>query len=148
VPQRRGQAEVKAANGTPQGFGAAPDGGREVAVPARPLTEIVQTQGVAPGQVALVWSDTQGFEREVIESGEALWPAGVPLFVELWPQGLRAHGGVEAFTAAVARYFKQVVPRADLAAHGAQASARPVGELPQILEALKAGKHTDALLLP
>ena len=34
--------------------------------------------------VALVWSDTQRCEGDVIESGASLVEAGVPFFVELW----------------------------------------------------------------
>ena len=52
-------------------------------------------------EVALVCSDTQGFETQIVASGSSLWAAGTPLWVEVWPQGLACHGGVQQFLVAV-----------------------------------------------
>ena len=56
-----------------------------VDVPTMPLAELLGAHDVAPPRVAFVWSDTQGCEAEVIESGLPLWTAGVPLFVGARP---------------------------------------------------------------
>ena len=58
--------------------------------------EVLSAEGVAPDDVAIVWSDTQGSELATIETGDALWTAGVPLFSEFWVDGLDAHGGIDA----------------------------------------------------
>jgi FkbM family methyltransferase len=119
---------------------------RRVLVPSLPLEAAVAAQGLSPGELALVWSDTQGYERQVVESGRPLWAAGVPLFVELWPRGLAAHGGVDAFAAAVRGSFARFILRDEPRAGRAAAASRPVDELPGVLSGLQG--HTDALLLP
>lgn len=121
--------------------------GARVRVPALPLDELAAEHGLAPADVALVWSDTQGHERQVIESGKALWAAGAPLFVELWPKGLAAQGGVDAFAAAARSHFARYVLRDDLLARANEAPAHPIESLPKVLADL-GDAHTDALLLP
>jgi FkbM family methyltransferase len=79
-----------------------------VEVMGGPLGALLEEHGVAPADVALVWSDVQGAELEVITTAAALWDVGVPLFVEVWPDGLDAHGGVAEFLAEVARVFTSV----------------------------------------
>lgn len=141
----RGKCEVLAPGST-QGFGRRGPKTRVIEVPATPLDRLVAQEGLGPADVAFVWSDTQGFEREVVASGHGLWAAGVPLYVELWPDGLRAHGGVEPFVAEIVRAFDRLVLRDDLVASGADARIRPVAELPALLAALE--RDTDALFLP
>jgi FkbM family methyltransferase len=53
----------------------------EVKVPAVPLVDLLQD--LTPADVAWVWCDTDGSERNVIESGAALWEDGVPLYAEM-----------------------------------------------------------------
>lgn len=141
-----GMGEVKA-EGTRQGYGERGEDSGLVRVPAITLDELVQVHKVAPEDVAFVWSDTQGYERQMIESGASLWAAGVPVFVELWRNGLQVHGGVDAFVATASRHFSSLVPRADLTKRGAAATLRPISELEGLIEATGDG-HTDALLVP
>ncbi len=140
-----GMSEVKTPGGV-QGFGEVGSGSAVVRVPARPLDEILQSEDVDPASVCFVWSDTQGHERQVVESGSALWKAGVPLFVEVWKQGLAAHGGVDAFLEVAARHFSELVTRRELLESGADARPRPISELGAIVAGLRG--HTDALFLP
>jgi len=140
-------ARSEAVTGGAQGFGAGSSGGARVQVPAIPLDELVAEQGIAPSEVALVWSDTQGHEQQVIESGKALWAAGAPLFVELWPPGLSAHGGVDAFVATARSHFAGYVLRDDLLASGDATQVRDMASLPVTLAELR-DEHTDALFLP
>jgi len=140
-------ARSEAVTGGVQGFGAARAVGARVRVPAIPLDELVAEQGIAPAEVALVWSDTQGHEQQVIASGKALWAAGAPLFVELWPPGLAAHGGVDAFAATARSHFAGYVLRDDLLARGSDAPVRSMESLPATLAALR-DAHTDALFVP
>lgn len=141
-----GMSEVKA-EGTRQGYGERAEGHALVRVPTVSLDELIRLHKVEPDEVAFVWSDTQGYERQVIESGASLWGAGTPLFVELWRDGLRVHGGVSEFVATVARHFTGMIPRRDLLARGAGATTRPVSELTELIESLER-RHTDTLLLP
>jgi FkbM family methyltransferase len=141
-PAKDGQCEV-GSEGAVRRLGAA---AASVEVPARPLDALVAALGVAPPEVAFVWSDTQGFETDVLLSGSALWAAGVPLFVEVWPEGLDAHRGVAAFCAAARGAFRAFVPAVDLEAGGAAAEARPVAEFETWVRSLP--KQTDALLVP
>jgi FkbM family methyltransferase len=117
-----------------------------VEVPARPLDDLLAAHGVAPSAVAYAWSDTQGFETEVLRSGTSLWRAGVPAFVEAWPDGLEAHGGVAAFVTAAETSFARFVTSRDLVSAGAEAPERPVGDLGPFLRALD--RQTDVLLVP
>ncbi len=115
-------------------------------VPSLSLDEALQSRGIASQDVAFVWSDTQGYERQVIESGTSLWSARVPLYLELWPDGLRVHGGVESFIETVQMYFGTLILRNDLIALGTSAPRRPISELSSVIDAL-GHRHTDALLI-
>ena len=140
-----GMSEVKTADGV-QGFGDVGAENALVRVPVRPLDDILRAEGVDPASVCFVWSDTQGHERQVVESGSALWKAGVPLFVEVWKQGLAAHGGVDAFLDVAARHFSELVTKRELLEAGPDARPRPISELGAIVAGLRG--HTDALFLP
>lgn len=113
------------------------------------LDSLVGSVGFRPEDVALVWSDTQGFESHVIASGTALWQGGTPLWVELWPRGLACHGGVTHFLDLCRQHFRTMVPAADFAGPGAaSARPRPVAELEPLLAGLQNADFTDVLLLP
>ncbi len=66
-------------------------------VKAVPLDYLLDSLGVEADKVALVVSDTQGFESHVVRSGKRLWAAHTPLWVEVWPKGLDCHGGTADF---------------------------------------------------
>lgn len=53
-------------------------------VRAAPLSTLLEEADLRTEEIALVWSDCEGSEADVIESGHALWAAGVPLLAELW----------------------------------------------------------------
>src|SRR5262249_29934198 len=124
----------------------------EVKVPASSLDTIVAEEGFRPEDVAFVWSDTQGYETQVLESGEKVLGAGTPAWVELWPSGLDAHGGVERFIDVCRRHFRQFVPSNDLA--DGRPALRDIGELPKLVDSInqidRATKmdFTDVMLLP
>ncbi|MBX3734064.1 MAG: FkbM family methyltransferase [Verrucomicrobiae bacterium] len=107
------------------------------------LDGLLASVGVPPHDVALVISDTQGFESQVVASGTALWQCGVPLWVELWPKGLACHGGVEAFLDLCGHQFRSVVPET-----GIGRPPEPVQHLRTLVERLRDAEFTDALLIP
>ncbi|MCZ7646419.1 MAG: FkbM family methyltransferase [Planctomycetota bacterium] len=146
IHPKSGRSEVKAAGGR-QGFGDASEASGFVEVPAETLDAVVAAHGFRPEQVAFVWCDTQGFEREVLQSATEILKAGAPFFMEFWPRGLEAHGGVAAFLACVQERFASFVSTEDLIREGTQAMPRPVSGLESFAQAF-GERQTDLLLLP
>ncbi len=97
-------AEVARQDRAPSFAGLHPVRGT-VEVPAMGLDELVDAQGISPERVAFVWSNTQGCEAEVIESGRSLWAAGVPLFAEFDPKVWGGSNGAATLLAAAAARF-------------------------------------------
>jgi FkbM family methyltransferase len=116
-----------------------------VEVPACGLADLLDTHGIATERVAFVWSDTQGSEAEVIESGGRLWAAGVPLFAEFDPRTWGRDGGPALVSAATA-HFGEFAPVESLFGDET-ARPRPIAELAAFCRALSPDGG-DVLLLP
>lgn len=118
-------------------------------VTLEPLDRVLERHAVDPGDVAFAWSDAQGCEADVIASGRSLWAAGVPLYAELWPQGLEQQASVAEFLALAGRHFRSFIEAQALAA--GRLERRPVGELADLIESSgwrsDPDWHTDVLLL-
>lgn len=115
-----------------------------IAVPTVPLDDLLKSRQIGPDQVALVWSDTQGFESQVIESAPALWANGTPLWVEVWPRGLECHGGTDRFVELCRQYFTSFCSAKDIAL-----PPKPVAGLESLVAELKRNdQYTDVLLIP
>jgi FkbM family methyltransferase len=153
VSRDSGQSEVRTATGRQgQGFLCRHQHPEVVQVECMPLDELVPNIGLAPPDIALVWSDTQGFETDVIESGTSLWKAGVPLWVEVWPDGLDAHGGADRFAASCKKFFREVVLEEQFT-RTANIAPQPVDIIAKLIRDLSDRKkyrrpETDILLLP
>jgi hypothetical protein len=119
-----------------------------VQVAADGLASIMNSLNVAGPEIALVWSDTQGSERAVIETGRELWSAGVPLYAEVWPAGLAMHGGIEAFVDRVKESFSTFISRDRLVALGSSAPVRSTDELADFVAQIDDDSYSDALLIP
>jgi FkbM family methyltransferase len=113
-------------------------------VPAKALSDVLESHGVTPERVAFVWSDTQGWEAEVIDSGRPLWAAGVPLFAEFAPTTWRGPGDAEALLAAASANFAGFIPARNLVA---DEKPRPMAELPAFSRRI-GPEGADVLLLP
>jgi FkbM family methyltransferase len=107
------------------------------------LDSLLVSLGVPLNDVALVCSDTQGFESHVIQSATQLWAGGTCLWVEVWPQGLECHGGTRRFIELCKQHFRRVV-RADRL----DAEPEDIAALDSIVSGLKSAEGTDALLIP
>jgi FkbM family methyltransferase len=151
-----GMSEVSVPSGSEAFRRHAPWRG-DVEAPMLPLDRAVEESGLGACDVALVWSDTQGYESEIIESGTSLWRRGVPLWVELWPEGLEAHGGVRRFLETSSHQFSGFIPAEDfvrLAADVTRIVRRPIADLATYTRQLLARPHpmdspdTDILLVP
>jgi FkbM family methyltransferase len=124
-----------------------PVAGAVIEANARRLDDILRELSLPPSRIALVWSDTEGFERHVIESGASLWSAGTPLYIEVWPPGLRRHGGIAELAITVGEHFETMIPSADLVRSGTLATPRPAGTLQEFMKT-QPSQGTDVLLLP
>jgi hypothetical protein len=123
------------------------------------LDAAVRSSEIPVESVAVVWSDAQGSDTSVIETGTELWAAGVPLFVEFWPPGLATKGGVDSFVNRASEHFSQFI-HADNGARDVRKALdacgdrrltpRPVADLRdlEVIAANYPGQFTDVLLLP
>jgi FkbM family methyltransferase len=107
------------------------------------LDGLLDSLQVLPEDVGLVWSDTQGFESQVMESAPNLWAGGTCLWVEVWPQGLEAHGGTAHFVEVCKEYFSRFVTEKTL-----NGEAQEVAALGAVAAKLGYGEHIDVLLIP
>ena len=155
APQDSGHSEVKSQNGK-QGFDSRYDQGhcQVMQVPSLPLDELVSRCKRLPEEVALVWSDTQGFESEVIASGSTLWKAGVPLWVEVAPQGLEIHGGLARFESLCREHFRQLILDEQFLDASRDQTPHTIEHISEVLRKLQQGKdrhgrdEQDVLLIP
>jgi hypothetical protein len=136
-------------------FGRAAD----ICVPALTLDDALRSCDVDGSSTAIVWSDTQGSEPAVIETGAPLWAAGVPLFAEFWLPGLKTKDGVRAFVEGASAHFRTFI---DGSSHGyrimqalesnadRERVARPVADLGSFADEVSTypDQFTDVLLLP
>ncbi|MCP4404617.1 MAG: FkbM family methyltransferase [bacterium] len=124
---------------------------RVVEVPGDTLGNIVRNHHMTSEQISFVWCDTEGSEANVIETGKALWKAGVPLYAELNPDALRKQQALELFVERAGNIFDRFIESTSLIAEGIHAPFRPIAELSMLIEALDKDKprcFTDVLLLP
>jgi hypothetical protein len=112
-----------------------------------PLKELVEDHHIPFDEIGLVYCDAQGSETSVIETGAPLWAARVPLWLEVWPEGLAAHGGVEAFLAAARTHFTHFIPKVAFR-NDTSITPSPLTDLPALFACLSApATDTDILLM-
>jgi FkbM family methyltransferase len=140
-----GQAEVATPGHEPSITRFGGDKGDLIPVPAAGLSQLLKNEGLHPEDVAIVWSDTQGSESEVIESGRDLWSRGVPLYLEVDPLSLEAHGGVDRFLRLAEASFDTFLPKEDIRRRD---DPRPIESLAKWVAELPNLRYEDALLLP
>lgn len=138
------------AQGPAPGFEVA---GRE-RVRTAPLDALLAESGVDPASVSFVWCDAQGSDGHAMTTGTELWRAGVPLFMELWPVGMRRHGLWHLLDDASSLGFGSFISSDSLVGKDDR-GARPIGELRSLAEELPEHSedrenpdHTDVLLIP
>lgn len=121
---------------------------RSVEARADRLESIAQLHGVSADRVAAVWSDTQGCELEVMETGAAYWAAGAPFYTEIEPLSLRRQGAFDSIAACAARHFDHYLEALDLVRQGEAAPVHPIQQFPAFLKGLPADSTLDVLFLP
>jgi FkbM family methyltransferase len=116
-----------------------------ITVESNPLDELLRFEGVEIEDIALVWSDAQGSESYVIETGTDLWAAGTPLYVEVDPTLLGLHGGLDAFVELVEGTFGQFLTRDTLISAN---SPQDIKDFRAFTMGLTGFSSSDALLMP
>ncbi|MBN9661308.1 MAG: FkbM family methyltransferase [Acidobacteria bacterium] len=112
------------------------------------LDAIALESGVSVDQVALVWSDTQGCEAEVMETGVEFWSRGAPFYTEIEPLSLRRQGALDTFAGLAGRYFDRYIEAKDIVARRGAAPTHPIAEFAALLNGLPADATVDVLFLP
>jgi FkbM family methyltransferase len=114
--------------------------------PAIGLSCLLDAYGITPHQVAFVWSDTQGCECEVIQTGCCLWAAGVPLFAKFDPTHWGGPVGLATLVNAATGCFAGFIP-AEMLIAAADPKPRAIAELANFRRTIDS-KGTEILLLP
>jgi FkbM family methyltransferase len=105
------------------------------------LDDALAEAGVDAADVGLLWVDTQGHEGHVLAGARGLLAAGVPVFCEYWPYGLRRAGGLDTFNEVVARTFREVVDaRAD--------RTLPAARVGELADRYPGERYSDLILVP
>jgi FkbM family methyltransferase len=142
-------ARAEVVSGSTQGFSVA--GGDAVARTQALMTTLdalLQADAISVHQVGLVWSDTQGYESEIVASGSMLWKTGVPLWVEFWPDGLDAHGGVSRFVDLCQQHFKSFIKGGEISLPQPEAhDVKTLGDFSELVRR-ELPRFQDVLLIP
>lgn len=112
------------------------------------LDAIADESGVSLDQVALVWSDTQGCEAEVMETGSEFWSRGAPFYTEIEPLSLRRQGAFDTFASLAGQYFDRYIEAKDIVTRRGAAPTHPIAEFAGFLNGLAADSTVDVLFLP
>jgi FkbM family methyltransferase len=144
-PGNSGDHRIRTAPARPGGA-YAEERRRTTDVDVLPLDDVLEEEGIAPAEVALLWVDTQGHEAQVLAGAAGLLTAGVPACIEYWPYGLRRAGGLELLHRLIAEHFTAVL---DLRDAGSGAPTRlAASDVARLAERYPAERYTDLLLLP
>lgn len=107
------------------------------------LTNIIASCQVVPEQIAFVWSDTEGSEAEVIETGQPLWLAGVPLYLEIYLYALQRQNALKSVMSLIDKFFDRCLESSEIVKQGMDALPHPISELEIPKDA-----PIDVLLIP
>jgi FkbM family methyltransferase len=118
-----------------------------VGVPALRLDALVERGDVDLGALGLVWMDAQGHEGQILAGARSLLGGPTPIVTELWPYGLRRHGGLDQMCALLAEHYAAVVEMGAPERPMAPAVV-PTSDLDALVARYDGVSFTDLLLLP
>jgi FkbM family methyltransferase len=108
-PDNHGDHRVRVVGGNDGPEALAESQRRTVSVPVTTLDAALSAEGIDPAELALVWSDVQGHEAQMLTGASGLLGAAVPVVIEYWPYGLRRAGGLERLEALIAGHYREIV---------------------------------------
>ncbi len=141
-----GDHRIRTSGAPTSQFNQLDESGRSVIkVPVQTLDQTIESLGIKPDQIKLLWMDVQGHEGHIFQGAESLIAAGVPIVFELWPYGLRSAGlDLEWFIDFVSTHFNRLW---DLGADSVE--GMPASDIRRMFEILKsdnASAQTDVLV--
>jgi FkbM family methyltransferase len=68
------------------------EGRATVRVPLRSLDDVVESAGLQPERIGLVWIDVQGYEGHLFRGARRTLAGGSPVLTEFWPYGIQRSG--------------------------------------------------------
>jgi FkbM family methyltransferase len=118
-------------------------------VPVRRLDSLLESEGLTPADVGLLWVDVQGYEGQVLEGATALLRGRVPVVIEFWPYGLRRAEGLDFLCDLLDRHFDHFVDLHRALEGGGGLTPQPIARLRSFDPAQERGvEATDLLLIP
>ena len=120
---------------------------RTLKVPALRLDTLVERGDVDLAALGLVWMDAQGHEGQILAGARSLLGGPAPIVTELWPYGLRRHGGLQTMCELIAEHYDAVVEMGEPQWPMAPVTV-PTSELGALVERYDGVRFTDLLLLP
>jgi FkbM family methyltransferase len=118
-----------------------------VTVPALRLDALVRRGDVDLAALGLAWIDAQGHEGQILAGARSLLGGPAPIVTELWPYGLRRHGGLERMCELLAEHYEAVVEMGAPERPMAPAVV-PTSELGALVARYDGVSFTDLLLVP
>ncbi len=118
-----------------------------VTVPALRLDTLVERGDVDLAELGLVWMDAQGHEGQILAGARRLLGGEVPIVTELWPYGLRRHGGLERMCELLAQSYTAVIEMG-APERPMEPAVVPVAELGALVDRYDGVSFTDLLLVP
>lgn len=118
-----------------------------ITVPTVRVDDVLAEQDVDPGDVGLVWIDTQGHEGQVLAGAPRLLASAAPVIMEYWPYGLRRAEGLELLHGLIRDSGRRVVDLRETLRDGT-VRALSQAELDTLPERYPDRQYTDLALLP
>ncbi len=116
-----------------------------IEVPCITLDEVLRSKNVDLAKVALIKSDTQGSEGQVLEGARAVLEARIPWVIEFWPYGIDRSGfDRNKLIAIVSGAFSRFIELKP----GASPQLRPIAEFSNLFMEYGGTAFTNLMLLP
>jgi FkbM family methyltransferase len=73
------------------------------------IDNYLNENSISTNEIKMVWMDVQAHEAFVLLGGENLFGAGVPLYMEFWPEQLRKNGSLELLINQLKKFYSKYI---------------------------------------
>jgi hypothetical protein len=73
------------------------------------IDNYLNENSISTNEIKMVWMDVQAHEAFVLLGGEKLFGAGVPLYMEFWPEQLRKNGSLELLINQLKKFYSKYI---------------------------------------